>query len=238
MSGRELTDRCSLALAVLEGEKDANKILADLLEDSGQRGLAQWARARKGKLRKRLDFVLAVLPYEVVVQLACDFVDHLGATRLTSMGKRLVKATRDLLDRKQPTDQWIAWTQGWHILPQEERLSRERLPRPVGNCLTSLWLLGQKALTVIWHDQQHEPKATAQAATEVQAEACRVARLAREAAGLRQESPGWAYNATTPHSDPHELQWQIEHTKLALQAVLQKGIEGEATAPEAPSQRN
>jgi hypothetical protein len=231
-------DRCSLALAVLEGEKDANKILADLLEDSGQRGLAQWARARKGKLRKRLDFVLAILPYEVVAQLACDFVDHLGATRLTSMGKRLVKATRDLLERKQPTDQWIAWTQGWHVLPQEELLLRQWLPRPIENCLTSLWLLGQKTLTVIWHDQQHEPKATAQAAKEVQAEACRVARLAREAAGLpkQQGSPGWAYNVTASHSDPRELQWQIEHTKRALQAVLQKGINGETIAPEARPQ--
>lgn len=233
-------DRCSLALAVLEGEKDANKILADLLEDSGQRGLAQWARARKGKLRKRLDFVLAILPYEVVVQLACDFVGHLGTARLTSTGKELVRAMRELLNRKQPMEQWLAWTQGLHVLPREELLSRTRLPRPIEDCLASLLALGQKALTVVWHDQHHQSRATEQAAKEVQAEACRVARLAREAAGLpkRHGSPGWAYNVTAPHSDPGELQWQIEYTKRALQVVLQKEIEGEATAPEAPSQRN
>jgi hypothetical protein len=231
-------DRCSLALAVLEGEKDANKILADLLEDSGQRGLAQWARARKGKLRKRLDFVLAILPYEAVVQLACDFVDHLGATRLTSTGRQLVSATRELLNCSQPAEQWLAWRRSQHRLTWEQFVSRVRTARPIEDCLASLWLLDQKTLTVVWHDQQHQPRATAQAAKEVQAEACRVARLAREAASVpkQRESSGWVYSVTAPHSDPRELQWQIEHTKRALQAVLQKGIEGETTAPEARPQ--
>ena len=72
----EAFDRYSLALGVLHGEPDTHKILADVLEDQGDRGLAAWARARKSRRTKRLDFVLAVLPYRTTLRLGCEFLRH------------------------------------------------------------------------------------------------------------------------------------------------------------------
>ena len=54
----ESNERLMLIVDMLDGVPESHKILADLLEESGERGLAQWARARKGKLSQRLSFCL------------------------------------------------------------------------------------------------------------------------------------------------------------------------------------
>jgi hypothetical protein len=69
-------DRYALALAMLEGDRDARKILADLLEEQGDRGLAQWARAAKRRQCDRLDFTLAVLSWPLTLRLGLDFFMH------------------------------------------------------------------------------------------------------------------------------------------------------------------
>ena len=63
-----------LIVDMLDGVPESHKILADLLEESGERGLAQWARARKGKLSQRLSFALAVLPYRRSLEIGCHFL--------------------------------------------------------------------------------------------------------------------------------------------------------------------
>lgn len=65
-----------LGLSVLKHEPDTHKILADILEEQGERGMAQWARSKKSSRIKRLDFVLAVLPIRVGVRVACDFAER------------------------------------------------------------------------------------------------------------------------------------------------------------------
>ena len=67
-------DRYALALGVLNGDPETNMILADMLDEEGDRALAEWSRTPKKKKNKRLDFVLAVLPYKTGVLLACDFL--------------------------------------------------------------------------------------------------------------------------------------------------------------------
>ena len=74
--------RLQLAQGVLLGEKDAHQVLGDLLEESGEPGLAQWARAEKVGVFRRLDFVLAILPYRYTLCLGCDFM----AAASTSFG--------------------------------------------------------------------------------------------------------------------------------------------------------
>lgn len=68
-------DILTLVLGVLDREPDANRILGDLLEESGHIATAQWARAKKTKIRQRLDLALAVLPPGMSLGLVTDFVD-------------------------------------------------------------------------------------------------------------------------------------------------------------------
>lgn len=69
-------DYLMFALAVLDGEPGAHKIVADLLEEEGRIGHAQWARSKKSKSRQRLEFAVSLLPADVALRLACDFVEH------------------------------------------------------------------------------------------------------------------------------------------------------------------
>lgn len=73
-------ERCLLALSILDGEVEARQILADLLEEEGDDGLAQWARGRKGHLKKQFDIALGVLPARITVRMACEFCDHVCET--------------------------------------------------------------------------------------------------------------------------------------------------------------
>lgn len=68
--------RLSLATGILDGEKDAHRILADMLDESGERGLADWCRAKKSGMRKRLEIVLGVVPHRIAVRLAAEFLRH------------------------------------------------------------------------------------------------------------------------------------------------------------------
>ncbi len=67
-------DKMIFALSLLDGDREAHRILADMLEEEGDPGLANWARSRKGKRHKRLDFVLALLPHRISLRIACDFL--------------------------------------------------------------------------------------------------------------------------------------------------------------------
>lgn len=67
-------DVLTLILAVLDRDGDAHRILADLLEEAGQPGAAQHARARKSKTQKRIDFALTVIPARMAIGIACEFL--------------------------------------------------------------------------------------------------------------------------------------------------------------------
>lgn len=202
-------NRLGLALAMLEGDKDAHKILGDLLEEAGERGLAQWARSpKKGKTSKRMDFVFAILPHELVAQLGCDFVDHLGAQRLGAPGTRLVRLTREVVERKEATPEWLAWD-----------ASDVRVRRSVRPCLDGLHKIGQNVLTVAWHEQCGEAGAAVNAAKSIQTETSQLARLVREAA----ETPDRAGSLPDRHKHADELQWQAQQVRGLLERLMQTG---------------
>jgi hypothetical protein len=69
-------DRYALALAILEGDREARTVLADLLEEEGDRGLAQWARGGSNQKHRRLEFALMLLPGRAGIELAIVLVQH------------------------------------------------------------------------------------------------------------------------------------------------------------------
>jgi hypothetical protein len=186
-------------LAVLNGEEDAHKVLADMLEESGERGLAQWARKSKGGLRKRLDFVLAVVPYTTAVLFACDYVEHLHVAR-NQRRRDIVGLVRAALQNEHVSTPWlkesrgIADRSGWWQ-------SDARNLRGVyfgHDCLTNLIDAGQQALLAAWNHQQGNGKESRTMAEKAQAKARRTAKA-------------------TLYLEPKELAWQIEHTKQVLE---------------------
>lgn len=84
-------DRYVLGLAVLEGDRDARKILADLLEEQGERGLAQWARRSGGKDHQRLDLAIMLLPHREALWLACDFATQAATGQVPTHPMALVR---------------------------------------------------------------------------------------------------------------------------------------------------
>lgn len=71
-------DRYVLGLAVLEGDRSARAILSDLLIESGELGLAQWARKCGAKDRDRLEFAIMLLPCEKSIVLGERFTREGG----------------------------------------------------------------------------------------------------------------------------------------------------------------
>lgn len=88
-------DRYVLGLAVLEGDRDARKILADLLEEQGDRGLADWARRCKGKSNRRLDLAIMLLPCQCALKLASECITQAAVERLE---REFAKAASDAIN--------------------------------------------------------------------------------------------------------------------------------------------
>ena len=68
------TDRYTLALAMLDGDRAARQVLADMLEEQDERGLAQWAREGRKDKRRTLEFVVMLLACRPGIGLAAKFV--------------------------------------------------------------------------------------------------------------------------------------------------------------------
>jgi hypothetical protein len=200
----DAADLYSLVSAVLNRDDETRKVLADLLEESGQRGLAKWARKGKGPKRKRLDFVLAIVPYTNAVLLACDFVDHLGAELFKGRGRRIVEIVRNAVRGEQLSTPWLS----------EARETAKRLAR--GNpqmrgvvslfeqdCLISLIDAGQHALLAAWHRQQGH---------------------SRDSAAFGQKAQALARRTTkaTHYFDANQINWQIEHTTEEMRKIWPK----------------
>jgi hypothetical protein len=70
-------DRYIFALAMLEGDRAARQVLADMLEEQGERGLAQWAREGRRDKRRTLEFGVMLLSCRPAIGLAAEFIGKL-----------------------------------------------------------------------------------------------------------------------------------------------------------------
>ena len=71
----------ALALDVLNNQRDAHKILGDLLEEMGDTAGAQFARSDRKNPRKRLDLAIGLLPMLAAARIACDYFVHICQVR-------------------------------------------------------------------------------------------------------------------------------------------------------------
>jgi hypothetical protein len=67
-------DRYAFAISLLDGDRQARKILADLLEEDGERGLAQWALQGSNRDDKRLELAIMLLPCAIAIDLGVDMI--------------------------------------------------------------------------------------------------------------------------------------------------------------------
>jgi hypothetical protein len=70
-----LQDRYVLTRAMLDGDREARQVLADLLEEQGDRGLAQWAREGRRDKRRRLFLAIMLLPCPAAMHVSADFIE-------------------------------------------------------------------------------------------------------------------------------------------------------------------
>ncbi len=208
-------DRYGLALDVLRGEQDSHKILADMLEESGDRGAAQWARARKGKSRKRLDFVLGILPYRVSLALGCGFVGHVCRDASLKTARSGLEEIAESLCRDPAARVFRENT---------ARLSSEVGPSitafradPEFDLLQTLMDLARTAWQGTLAEDRGDPKASVRLADDVRVGVRRLAKAAQRTAVRRRRLA--TYEA--PRYDPIEVNWQIEHTSNTLRRLLQ-----------------
>jgi hypothetical protein len=66
-------DKLVFLAALLNGDRDARKILGDLLEDEGDRQLAELARSKKKSPPKLIELALCVVPVRVGLAAVMDF---------------------------------------------------------------------------------------------------------------------------------------------------------------------
>jgi hypothetical protein len=78
-------DRYALALAILEGDRDARKVLADCWT---RRGSAAWRKGRN-RLENRLDFAIMNLPCDDALLLGAHFLDDFLGSRILELGEKL-----------------------------------------------------------------------------------------------------------------------------------------------------
>ncbi len=215
-------DRYGFAIDVLDGAKNSNKILADLLEEAGERGAAQWARSRKGKRQKRLHFVLSILPVKTALALGCDFADHVARGDLTPDGQEAIDTIR-------------AWANGG-ATTADSRAALRALSASVGSryaeighwavaCVESLKLAAEIASRPAGSGRPSDAKESKRRAEDVNIEVRRLARFAQFAATPerpRERTWGWSLpRESRAKRDPSELKWQIERTRQVLLELLE-----------------
>ncbi len=198
-------DVYNLASAVLNGKENAHKVLADVLEESGERGLAQWARKGKGSGRKRLDFALAIVPYTTAVLLVCDYVEHLISNQDWLAGREIIKLVRSALQQEQIGTPWLSEVQRIADRKRwwQSDVASKNVRVPGHDFLTHFIEAGQQALLAAWHHQQGHATESLTFAEKAQAAARRTAKA-------------------TLCMNSDELRWQIEHTKKALEKLWLK----------------
>lgn len=207
-------DRLALGQQVLDGDRDAKKILADLLEEQGERGLAQWARGCGGRGVQRLNLVLMLLPCRAALRLGTNFFEHV-LSRYTDPERRqaeqFVGQLHKWIDDKWPNGEIVALR-----LPAPERMLDNYQIDAWSRLYDATRLLIEATENAV-RGEMFDPLAggspshwQAQSKLNIRY----VAEWARTA-GLRREM----WTRVKDRSHPI-IMWQLAHTKAALDHLL------------------
>lgn len=228
----EAFDMLSLALGVLEGDPHTHRILADLYEELGDRGKAQWARSKKSGSSKRLDFVLAMMPPTLAMSLACDMFHHVLAKpdpypEITS-----------LLTLLEAISGWAHEHQTLQSLEHNhDKLGKIDLKPYIQTALAqSFWdkvdrhsaisaldtlVVLVRWVTVLEHGRESGAKAR-HIAGEVGQGTKKIALFARQADAYTQQRGFFNNRRVDAHQSQNELQWQIQHTRESIVYYLEQ----------------
>jgi hypothetical protein len=215
-------DRYVLAIAMLDGDRDARKILADLLEEQGERGLAQWARGGSNQKHRRLDLALMLLPCRAAISLAVDFVEHAFPSRAdkTLFGPLAERVKQwhlsEFSDAAMASygQRWIAdMPYGWGIRPRGMRNTGVR------NANLKAAIESLVAAVTCAVNAELATHGAAPSGTPRHWESMTLLHL-RAVARASQNQALPVRSATAATAAPTEIVWQIEQTKTQLQQLL------------------
>lgn len=218
-------DRYILATAVLDGDRDARKVLADLLEEQGERSLAQWARQGRSPKHRRLEFVLMLLPCRTAIGLAKDFVVHAFTDR---QDVRLLDRFPTFLAQwctgELENEGFLAFCRGYQAgMPLDWGVVRPRLkPRGESNphLKIAIECLIEAARFAVFAAQSAAGEPVS--GTPEHSETMAIQQLRIVATACRRQAL-LARRPAKPTPADTEIDFQIERTKASLQQLLMLG---------------
>lgn len=212
-------DTYQIALSVLNGEKDAHKILADMFEEQGDHANAAFARSDKKKPRKRFELVIGIVPICVSVHLACDFVEHALSEAYRSSGNlstpRLDNVRSWCCDEMTSEQLLEVCT---FLTPADTESGLQRRLRPPANSIDGF--PQEKAFfdcvnlaLRFFHKQPHPTRAVRSPGVNQMTKT--LANLGRKEAAYTRAG-GWE----DPYHWQQELDWQMSQTKNVLEQYM------------------
>lgn len=223
-------DRYVLAIAMLDNDRDARKVLADLLWEQGERGLAQWARQGSNTKLRRLDFALMLLPCRPAIGLAVVFLEHAFKARadnavFAKLTTRMLQWNRGVVQSAELLPDCQALIAGmpsdWGVLIIHSTYLRRPRARSTGLHNPNLKVAIESLVAAVTCAIRAEEAQTGDApsGTPRHWESMALLHLRAVArASQNQALPARSPTAATPA--PTEIDWQIEQTKTQFQRLL------------------
>ena len=207
-------------VAILDGEPDAHRILADFLEELGEPKQAEWARGKKSR-QKRLEFVVALLPASTAMAVGCDFLKHvddspeytiLETRELASAGRDADFGNIEALLERLETPRGDGGQGRWN--------ARHNYDRRMNAARSDLGAALRAFSTACSHERRDDHRLARHHANQTRDALRRLSRHAREAAQWLLEHNGYPTRIRSYANMIRELQWQIKHTKTVIETLL------------------
>jgi hypothetical protein len=215
-------DRYALALALLEGDRDSRQVLADLLEEQADRGLAQWARGGSNSTLRRLEFAMMLLPCRAALGLAIGFMEHAFTVKSdAALFRPLAARIKQWCGGQFSGDELVAhcvalissMPQDWGFRPKGGRRTGVRNT----HLKSAIQSLGEAVQSAVNVEQAAQGAATSGTPRHWETMALQHLRAVARA-GQNQALPSRSPATATPTST--ELDWQIEQAKILFQQLL------------------
>ena len=215
-------DRYVLAIAMLEGDRDARKVLADLLEEEGERGLAQWARQGSHTKLRRLDFALMLLPCRSAMVLAIVFLKHAFKTRADNavyagFTTRVLEWQHGQINNEELLAECRTLIEGMPVDWGVSQPRARRTGRHNPNLRAAIESLVAAVTSAIQAEQVQAGVALSGTPRHFESTALLHLRAVARAS-QNQVLPARSPTAATP--PPTEIDWQIEQAKALFQRLL------------------